>query len=334
MDSADISRVRAIPLSAVLEQLGAQRDPKDPAHNWRVGASRITVNDALFYDHNQAGAQHRMREGRAGGSGAIDLVQYVKDVGFVEAVRALGGIEAARVSGVVPPSQTSAPNTRAERASDARPLPTPTPDRLARVHWYLTEVRAIPAGVVESALRGGDVFADVKGNVVFRLRSGAGEEVGYEVRGTYDKPYHSVHGEKGLFIQKVDATPTAAFVESGIEALSYQALRGQGLIISTTGSAVEAPARMANALQERGFALVAAFNADPAGDRLAARLSERVGADLKRDRPSDRSAKDWNQLLQNQRARLSANRTQDPESRSPAAPRPHAARAAPAAIAR
>ena len=91
-------------------------------------------------------------------------------------------------------------------------------------------------------MRSGRVFADARGNVVFRLRDEAGQEVGYEVRGTYEKPYHSVHGEKGLFITKADETRSAAFVESGIEALSYRALRGAGLILSTTGSAIEKPA--------------------------------------------------------------------------------------------
>ena len=96
MDKDDIARIRALPLEAVLQHLGAERDPKDPAHNWRLGASRITVTDARFYDHNAAGALHRMRDGRAGGGGAIDLVQYLKDVGFREAVRELGGLDASR----------------------------------------------------------------------------------------------------------------------------------------------------------------------------------------------------------------------------------------------
>ena len=96
-----IARVRALPLEAVLQRLGAERDPKDPAHNWRLGASRITVTDERFYDHNGAGALHRMRGGRAGGGGAIDLVQYLKDIGFREAVRELGGLAGlARASGL------------------------------------------------------------------------------------------------------------------------------------------------------------------------------------------------------------------------------------------
>jgi hypothetical protein len=114
MESDDIVKVRGIPLATVLEGLGARRDPKDAARNWRLRA------------------------------------------------------------------------------------PTPAPDRMARVPRYLTEVRD-----------------------------------------------HSVHREKSLFIAKSDAKPTAA--------QSYQTVRGPGLIISTTGSAVEFPARMASALKIRGY---------------------------------------------------------------------------------
>ena len=42
MDKDEIAHVRALPLEAVLQRLGATRDPKDPARNWRLGASRIT----------------------------------------------------------------------------------------------------------------------------------------------------------------------------------------------------------------------------------------------------------------------------------------------------
>ena len=57
----------------------------------------------------------------------------------------------------------------------------------------------IPEAIVKPEMRSNQVFADARGNVVFRLRDETGREVGYEVRGTYDKPYHSVHGEKGMF---------------------------------------------------------------------------------------------------------------------------------------
>src|SRR5579863_7083183 len=137
MDKDDVARIRALPLEVVLHSLGAQRDPKDPARNWRLGGSRITVTGARFFDHNAAGALHRMREGRAGGGGAIDLVQYLKDIGFREAVRELGGLASSReasgsATGKAAPALLSA---------DARPRPTPAPDRAARARWYLTAAR-------------------------------------------------------------------------------------------------------------------------------------------------------------------------------------------------
>jgi hypothetical protein len=298
MDKDDIARIRALPLEAVLQRLGAERDPKDPARNWRLGFSRITVTDARFFDHNAAGALHRMREGRAGGGGAIDLVQYLKDIGFREAVRELGGL----ASGGGALSSVTAKASALQLWSDARPLPTPAPDRAARAHWYLTAARMIPESIVELEMQSGRVFADARGNVVFRLRDEAGQEVGYEVRGTYDKPYHSVHGEKGLFITKGDPTRSAAFVESGIEALSYRALRGTGLIVSTTGSAIERPARMARLLQARGYEIVTAFNADKIGDRMADRMCALLGSAVRRDRPSESHGKDWNEQLKSRRA--------------------------------
>jgi hypothetical protein len=140
----------------------------------------------------------------------------------------------------------------------------------------------------------GRVFGDTRGNVVFRLRDVGGSEVGYEVRGTHEKPFHSVHGQKGLFITKADGAKIAAFVESGIEALSYRALRGAGLVVSTTGSAIERPLVLAQTLRDRGYEVVTAFNADQAGDRMAARMGERLGEPVQRDRPT---AKDWNDEL-------------------------------------
>jgi hypothetical protein len=258
-----------------------------------------------------------MRHGRAGGGGAIDLVQYLKDVGFREAVRELGALEVSRaVAPVVPLASSTL------ESADTRPLPTPARDRAARAHWYLTAVRMIPAAIVEQELKTNQVFADARGNVVFRLRDEAGREVGYEVRGTYDKPYHSVHGEKGMFVTKADRARSVAFVESGIEALSYRALRGTGLIVSTTGSAIEKPATMARLLKARGYEIVTAFNADKSGDRMADRLRELVGSEVRRDRPSGDRGKDWNEHLQSLRAghRVRPEQSLDPRQGGEGAP--------------
>ena len=203
MDKDDIARIRALPLEAVLQRLGAERDPKDPAHNWRLGASRITVTDARFYDHNGAGALHRMRDGRAGGGGAIDLVQYLKDVGFREAVRELGGARGLSrgCSGGPLSLEHRSDICGHTAAADARP-------GQSRARALVFDGRADDSrSDCRAGAESGRVFADARGNVVFRLRDEAGQEVGYEVRGTYEKPYHSVHGEKGMFITKGRSHP-------------------------------------------------------------------------------------------------------------------------------
>jgi hypothetical protein len=54
---------------------------------------------------------------------------------------------------------------------------------------------------------------------------------------------------------------------------------------------------MARLLKARGYEIVTAFNADRSGDRMAARLHELLGGDVRRDRPSPEHGKDWNDQL-------------------------------------
>jgi hypothetical protein len=308
MDAIELRRLREIPLEAVLEGFGAQRDPKDPRRNWKTPDSRITVSGEQFFDHNQ---------GRGGG-GALDLTLHLMGRDFRQpaasdfrsAARWLGGVGNA----LQPPPSRAEPRQTSSNTEGHPPKPPesvlPDPTRIARVRWYLVQQRALPETLVDQAIARGDVFADSKANAVFKLRDETGREVGYERRGTYGKPFHNVAGEKGLFCAGMGATKVAAFVESAIEALSYKALRGPVLAVSTTGNAVELPERMAQPLRERNFRIVAAFNADRDGDRFAERFAERLGGEVLRDRP--RETKDWNQLLQLRRERARARNTETP----------------------
>jgi hypothetical protein len=95
---------------------------------------------------------------------------------------------------------------------------------------------------------------------------------------TYDKPYHPVYGEKGMFVTKADRAPSAAFVESGIEALSYRALRGTGPVFSTTGSAVDLPAKMGSLLQAWGYAMPMSVGSGTGAPTLGSGFMPRVMA--------------------------------------------------------
>jgi len=128
MDAADLHTLRAVPLASVLEALGGHRDPKDATYNWRIGPMRLTVQGERFFDHTATGATHRLG-GRAGGGGALDLVQYIADVPFTQAARRLAEIAVLAPHRVTP----GHPATAASNAPtfDSRPQPTfGTTDRL------------------------------------------------------------------------------------------------------------------------------------------------------------------------------------------------------------
>jgi hypothetical protein len=310
MDAHELQRIRAMPLESVLEGFGAQRDPKDPKHNWRVAGSRITVTGDRFFDHNA----------ERGGGGAVDLtlhlmghdIKHPSSEAFRSAVQWLGAGERIAQAARMQEQRRVDPAAFEATASKQEP-PMPDASRLQRVRFYLTETRSIPAELVDATIRQGRVFADAKGNAVFRLFDAEGNEVGFEKRGTYDKPYHGVYGEKGLFAVGSRQARVAAFVESAIEALSYKALRPEALVISTTGNAIELPQKVAQGLLARGVEVVAAFNADKDGDRFAARFIERLGGAARRERPDEQLGKDWNLVLRSERDRATRQRTDQAE---------------------
>lgn len=292
MDAKEVERIRTLPLEAVLEAFGARRDPKDPQRNWRLPGSRISITEQRFYDHHRD----------IGGGGAIDLTLHLLGANPQQpqrdALRAalqwLSRFDHALDRAAHEPRAPAAMAPNAPPATSARPSPSAA--HLPRVRGYLTQQRALDDALVDQALASGEVFADARANVAFRLRDAQGAIVGHELRGTRPTPFHAVLGRKGVFQFGDPVSRQAAFVESGIEALSYRSLHPEVLAISTTGNAVELPLQLGRQLLDRKVEVIAAFNADTAGDRFAARLQAHLGAQVQRDRP--RGAKDWNALLQ------------------------------------
>lgn len=291
MDKDDILRLRGLPLDTVLEKFGAERDPQDPKRNWKTHVGRITVTEGKFFNHDQD----------KGGGGAIDLVMHMGEFNFKNAVAWLGGnvgkdaaiaqyqVEAAKHAGRIL-DRTPAPRLEV-RAPDA--------NKLGQVKHYLVETRGIPEAIVATAIEKGRLWADKHGNAVFGLRDVEGNQVGAELRGTYEKPFHGVRGEKGLFFTGNASTKVAVFVESAIDAMSYQAINPRSMVISTTGSSRDLLSKAAAELHGRGFRLVAGFDNDKEGDRLANALSAAAGVEVERQRPA--AGKDWNDQLKRQK---------------------------------
>lgn len=314
MSDSELARFRATPLADVFVAFGGTPDPKDPKHNWRVDGVRFSTG--VSTDGTQTWTDHHKE---IGGGGAIDLVGYLmkgippKELAKREHAKDFAEVAAWFRGGSVrwmahlhkAPVGSAERKTPAPVAAAPKPWPEPTSSKSARVVSYLTQERGIPDEIVNAALRTGELFADRKGNLVFRMRDEALREIGRGVRGTWGT-FHSIAegSAHGITVLGSPQSKTAVFVESPIEALSYLALKGDAMMISTNGSLREIPHRfIEQRLVPRGHTIVAAYNADGPGDSAAEKLMASVralGGHVTRDRPDPAIGKDWNLILKAQ----------------------------------
>ena len=288
MDKEEISKLREIPLDVIMENFSAKRDPADPMNNWKSHAGRITITDNKFYNHTLT----------KGGLGAIDLTMHLGDFDFKEAISWLGG-NIGREATIVQYRNEAEKQVDTIIKNVPKPkLPIPEADqsKLSHVITYLTEKRAIPKEIIDNAINKNHIWADKYANAVFSLHDINGNKIGVEVRGTYDKPFYGVRGEKGLFFTGTSQNKIAVFVESSIEALSYQAMNRDSLVIGTVGNSREIMSEVAKSLENKGYKIIDGFNKDTEGDNHGIRLQESIEQKIEKRRPQN--GKDWNIELQ------------------------------------
>ena len=266
MESEKIDRLRNISLDAVLEAVGAVRDPKD-RNNWRTSAGRLTLTGQKFFNH----------DAKRGGGGAFDLVMHLQDCGFKEAV---GFLE-------------SLPETSQSVAKDEKEIksvvPAPAQENWPHVRDYLTRIRKISGALVDSLCECGIIYADKYKNAVFLSEN----RKGAELRGTGAVPFHGFRGEKCPF--RISGTwSDVAFVESAIDALSLRDLDFPGDILSFSGGAKGLIQSYARDAKKKGLKIWGAFDNDKAGDTFFEVLKEAV-QDAGRVYPIN--GKDWNAEL-------------------------------------
>lgn len=273
---ATATQARDLPLESVLERLGCTPDPKDKK-NWRTPAGRVTVDGAKFYAHDQA----------KGGGGAIDLVMMIEETDYKGAVNRLaqdfgtGAVLAQAVATLKPVIESAA-----KAPPQPYRAPEPKPENWPKVRQYLTEARRLSGQLVDRLNELGKVYADRYSNAVFVL----GKGVGVELRGTGEKPFHGVRGEKAPFIMADRGEKKVAFVESSIDAISLWELGFKGRIVSMSGNSAALAKEKAAIYREQGLTVVAAFDNDRAGEQMAANL----GYPRERIYPE---GKDWNDDL-------------------------------------
>lgn len=295
-----IDRMRDVPLEAVLEAAGWDKDPAD-LRQWRgPDQGRVSLKDdgAKWFDHDA---------GKGGGK-AIDLAKHLTGQEFEGALGWLGrhfGDEQARAA------------LRA-KAEDPEPLPPPKPfqppahdpRKVPEVRAYLVEDRGLPERLIDVLLAKGKLLAEsYRGhvNAVFVMRDRAGNPVGAERRGIggllafsglaagsnrNEGRFQAIKGTSGAPITTVVAT------EAAIDALSTHALirvpEGERwTFVSTAGARPDAP--WLRAMIERGRRLLVGFDADETGSTMAAAMLRAYPTQAARLVPP--AGKDWNDTL-------------------------------------
>jgi len=272
-----LDQLRRVPLAAVLQETGAQRDRYDKGR-WQTRKGAISITGMKFMNWHQS----------HGGGGAIDLAMHLNDLEFKAAVAWL------QRHFPVPPDSTRPPAPR------RLTLPPPDRSQLPAVKHYLVHDRAITPALTDSLIASGKLYADRRGNAVFLLLGKENTPVGAELRGTGPQRWRGMApgSQKDLGYFSVPA-PNATMVilcESAIDAISCWLLHSASLCLSTSGA--RPSPRWLPALLSRGLAVYCGFDSDATGDAMAEQMIA-LHPSLRRLRPSQH---DWNDLLKSRSA--------------------------------
>lgn len=306
-DASEINRLRAIPLTAVLEQFGCEPDSSDPKYQFKSPVGRLSIDrqsKTRFYAHDIG----------IGGGGALDLVQLLQTSQLDKQDREAFKNAAQVLGGEITPQaiERAQQQDRADKATPSEPPKhSDEPKHIQAVKDYLVEDRKLSAGWVDRLFEQRKVFAGVSQqgfvNACFALDNGSIEQ-----RGLSEKPFHGVAGEKGFWTLNIGKPERVVYVESAIDAVSYAEMAYKNKernfsVVSITGSSREK--LQAHVLEQtnNGLKIQSAFDLDKAGDNYHQRVLE-VNPDATRLKPT--MGKDWNDQLKVTKIML-----QDPEVR-------------------
>jgi hypothetical protein len=247
----------------------------------------------------------------------LDFVQRRRDVELAEAIKELRDLLPGGSSPL--PTIGDASLRRLDRSTFNRThvLAAFEWTRLADTCPYLRNSRSISQATLSSDRFRGTWRTDNYGNAVFPHHDEEGL-CGFEKRGPRFKGF-ATSGRKALYASRsLPRDRELVFVETGIDAISHFELTGrrEAMYVSTAG---EPGREWQIGFMERFLArhphleVVAAFDANAAGERFTHLLSQIAGRPVRRERPEslarvcDGTNLDWNFLLQ-ERVRASLER--------------------------
>jgi len=299
---AEVDQLRAaVSCAVVLEKRGFSLDKAESTKDslkYRRGKGEIVI-----VNHEGKGWWDT---GSSAKGDVFTLVQYLDpNLNFGQVRRELRAL-----IGLTPtyePAERS-PREKGEHIPpQQRWLNQPPVEKGSRTWTYLTEQRGLPAEIVTAAAKADALRQGPYGSAWFSHRDGENAVTGFEMRGPDFRSF-SRGGDKALFRLQLGQDPPVrlAVTEAPIDAMSLAVLEGMRkdtLYVATGGGmgpgTIAVLERELTALASRpGALLVAATDADSAGERYAARLAELAAAaavPARRVAPSGHN--DWNDLL-------------------------------------
>jgi len=299
---AEVDQLRAaVSCAVVLEKRGFSLDKAESTKDslkYRRGKGEIVI-----VNHEGKGWWDT---GSSAKGDVFTLVQYLDpNLNFGQVRRELRAL-----IGLTPtyePAERS-PREKGEHIPpQQRWLNQPPVEKGSRTWTYLTEQRGLPAEIVTAAAKADALRQGPYGSAWFSHRDGENAVTGFEMRGPDFRSF-SRGGDKALFRLQLGQDPPVrlAVTEAPIDAMSLAVLEGMRkdtLYVATGGGmgpgTIAVLERELRALASRpGAVLVAATDADSAGERYAARLAELAAAaavPARRVAPSGHN--DWNDLL-------------------------------------
>jgi len=287
----EADKVRGIDPCAVLQRMyGAVEAPHSkPHHKSRKfelpDGGSIGVTEGLWMD-NATGK---------GGKGAINLVMHLSEyeqkdyrLAVRDLVEAFGEDDAAGdlARELVAQAPRKAAKIVQEVQKEPFRMPTPVARTWERVRHYLSEVRKIPAKLVDWAHEKGLIFSDSRSNCVFARD----KESGVFKRGTGELPFKQTIGQEGLPFVLPGSDHKVYVTEGPIDALTLKATSSESTVLATGGHMpVE---RLAPYLE--GKEIYLAQDNDRAGREQAQRIKE---AYPEAERVLPEQGKDWNEQL-------------------------------------
>ena len=299
---AEIEQLRGmVSCSVLLERKGWTLDARESSRNnpkYRRGAGEIVI-----VNHD---GQGWWDPGSTAKGDVFALAQHLDPLLNFGQVRR----ELRQLVGLTPNPEVVA---RRPSLRDASPPPElrwtgRKPVQAGSPTWtYLVRERGLTPEVVAAAGRADVLREGPYASAWFAHRDAAGALTGIEMRGPNYRGF-SVDGDKTLFrLQLGSEAPTRlAVLEAPIKAMAFAALEGMRqdtLYVGTAGgmgpgTLVALQAEIAALAGRPGAVVVAAGDADTAGEKYAARVAEMASeAGLRTERAAPAGHKDWDDVL-------------------------------------